>query len=142
MKEFLLKMIRAFFTIMAGILIATTVYCTIFVPDLTFGIDFLWQIIVMAFLTTLPAFIFYTKKELSKKQMLARQIIHACVLLALILSIAYFLGWIEPASIVQLAVFLALVACVYLVVRVLSFHHDKKIAERLNIGLKKYNRGE
>lgn len=142
MKEFIVKVMHGFFTITASILICTTVFCTVFPPDQKFGVDLLWQIIVMGLLCTMTLFIFYTKKELGKKKMMARQIIHIAVLLALLLSLSYSWGWIDGGSFVQVALFLAMVACVYLVVTFLSFRRDKKIAERLNTGLKRYKEQE
>lgn len=142
MRDFLKKMLRDFFTITAGCFLATTVYCSIFYHDVTFNLYALWTTVAMAVLTTLPHFIFYSRKELGKKQMLVRQIIHACVLLAIILTFAYTLGWIERGSIVQLAVFILLVGLVYSAVGFLSFHHDKKVARELNERLKQYKNHE
>lgn len=142
MKDFLRKMLRDFFVITAGCFLATIVYCTIFYQDVTFDLNALWLTVVLGFVTTLPHFIFFSRKELGKKQMLTRQIIHACVLLGILLTFAYTLGWIERGSIVQPTVFIVLVGMVYLAVSVLSFHHDKKVAEQLNTGLKQYKSHE
>ena len=138
MKEFLNKTLRDFFTITAGCFLATTIYCTIFYQNVTFNLPGLWSIALMALVTTLPHFIFFSREELGKKQMLTRQIIHACVLLGILLTFAYTLGWIDRSSIIQPIVFILLSGLVYFSVGFLSFHHDKKVAERLNTGLKHY----
>lgn len=142
MKEFLKKMLRDFFTITAGCFLATTVYCSIFFPDVSFNIHAMWSTVLLGFVTTLPHFIFFSRKELGKKQMLARQTIHACVLLSILLTFAYTLGWIDTGSIVQPVVFILLVGLVYFTVGFLSFHHDKKIARELNEHLKQYKNHE
>jgi len=142
MKDFLKKMLGDFFTITAGCFISTTVYCTIFYRGVTFDLYGMWSIIALGVVTTLPHFIFFSRKELGKKQMLVRQIIHACVLLSILLTFAYTLGWIDTASIIQPIVFILLVGMVYMTVGLLSFHHDKKVAEQLNMGLKQYKSHE
>jgi len=142
MKDFLKKMLRDFFTITAGCFLSTTVFCTIFYPGVSFNITAMWYLVSLGFVTTLPHFIFYSRKELGKKQMLTRQIIHACVLFGILLTFAYTLGWIEKGSVVQPIVFILLVGLVYFMVGFLSFHHDKKVARELNKQLKQYKSHE
>ena len=138
MIEFLKKTCNDFFIIAAGILISSTVFCSIFNPGQMFDLGFMWQIIGMAFFSSLLHFIFYSRKELTKKQMLVRQIIHACVLVALLLTLGYTWGWIQSGSVAQALIFVALIGFVYCIVTVLSFQHDKKVARRLNDCLKQY----
>jgi len=142
MKDFLKKMLRDFFTITAGSFMATTVYCTIFYRHVSFDLYGLWSIVALGVVTTLPHFIFFSRKEFGKKQMLTRQIIHACVLLAILMTFAYTLGWIDTGSIIQPIVFIVLVGLVYFAVGFLSFHHDKKVARELNERLKQYKSHE
>lgn len=138
MKDFLKDMLRDFFIITTGILISATVFCTIFIPERPFGIGFLWQIIAMGVFSTLPHFIFFAKKELTKKQMLTRQIIHACVLLALLLTLAHVWGWVDLHNAAGVMVFITMVGFVYMLVTLFSLHHDKKVAEALNARLQQY----
>lgn len=142
MRDFLKMTLWDFMIIAAGILINAAIFCTIFYPDYTFDIRFLWQIIAMAALTSLLHIVFYSRKELSKRQMLVRQIIHACLLLTLLLVLVYTWGWLEPGDVVQIIVFIVLAACVYVSVCVLSLHYDKKVAKELNARLKQYKKKE
>jgi MFS superfamily sulfate permease-like transporter len=142
MRDFLKMTLRDFMIIAAGILINAAIFCTIFYPDYIFDIRFLWQIITMAALTSLLHIVFYSKKELTKRQMLVRQIIHACLLLTLLLVLVYTWRWLEPGDVVQVIVFIALAACVYVSVCVLSLHYDKKVAKELNARLKQYKKKE
>jgi len=138
MLKQLKDMLLEFLLITAGILLCTTVFCTIFYQDILFGIDLLWQIIGLAFLSTLPGFIFFSKHELTKKQMLNRQIIHVCILVALLLFFAYHWKWLVPQSIVQPIVFIAMIAFVYTIVSFFVYQRDKKVANMLNERLEKF----
>ena len=142
MKDFLKKMLRDFFTITAGCFLSSTVFCTVFYPDVSFNITAMWSLVSLGVVTTLPHFIFFSRKELGKRQMLTRQIIHGCVLFGILLTFAYTLGWIEKGSIIQPLVFILLVGMVYFMVGFLSFHHDKKVARELNERLQRYKRNE
>jgi uncharacterized membrane protein len=138
MLKRLKDMLLDFLLIMAGILLCTTVFCTIFNREIRFGVDLLWQIIGLAFFSTLPGFIFFSKHELTKKQMLTRQIIHACILVILLLFFAYHWRWLIPQSIVQPIVFIFMIAFVYMIVSFFTYKRDKKVANMLNEQLKKF----
>lgn len=133
-KEMLLELIL----IMAGILVCTTVFCTIFFPYVQFGIDLLWQMVALAFICTVPGFVFVSKKELAKNQMLVRHIIHLCVLLALLLFFAFRWRWIDAWDIVQIVVFIVMFVFVYIMVSFFSYEKDKKVANKLNERLERF----
>ncbi len=131
-------MLLEFLLIIAGILLCTAVFCTVFYTDAQFGVEILWQIVALAFLCTLPGFVFFSKKELSKKQILIRQVIHLCLLLIILLFFAYFWEWLSPRSVVQPVIFIVMFALVYTMVGYFSYKRDKKTAKQLNERLEKF----
>jgi hypothetical protein len=86
----------------------------------------------MAALTDLAYFIFYSGKELSKRQMLLRYFVHFTAIMGIALSIAVRMGWISRAEPVRAAVFAGLVAAVYITVFIVTMYQSKKLAEKLN----------
>ncbi len=132
------SLLQLFLLITAGTVISATVFCTIFFQDITFGIDLLWQLVAVAIFCTVPCLIFYSKKELSKKSMLIRQIIHLCVTLTILIFFAYFWTWIDVGSIIQPLVFVALVSVVYVIVAFFAYQVDKMTAKQLNERLQKF----
>ena len=134
------EMLLDFLMITAGTTLSATVFCTIFSQDFTFGIELLWQIVALSFFCTLPIIIFHSKKELTKTQMLIRQIVHLCVLLTVLIFFAYYWEWIDTGSIVQPIVFVALVAVVYITVTYFAYQCDKKVAILLNDRLERYKK--
>lgn len=131
------NLMQLFLLITAGTVISATIFCTIFSPNITFGIDLLWQLIAVAIFCTVPCIMFYTKKELSKKSMLIRQIIHLCVTLTILIFVAYFWRWIDAGSIIQPLVFVAMVSVVYVTVAFFAYQVDKMTAKQLNERLQK-----
>lgn len=140
LKELLCLMKNAFFVITAGVVLAAGTFCSVFARDAHFGIEIFWQVLLLAVLTTLPFFIFYSKKELGKKAWIARVAIHGTVLVAIILCCGVLWDWIEVTNIAQLAFYIALIAVVYALVLLFALQRDKKTARALNSGLEKYNK--
>ncbi len=132
------EMLLDFLLITAGISLSATVFCTIFYQDVRFGIELLWQVAALSFFCTLPGFVFYSKKELMKKQMLTRQIIHLCILIVLLLFFTYHWNWIDWRNIVQPVIFIAMFALVYVVVCYFTYKRDEKVASMLNERLAEY----
>ena len=94
--ENLLKtMFRSFFTITTGIITSMYVFCLLFHPDASFSLHDIGGILVMAFVSDLPYLLFYSHKELSKKQMYVRKSVHLTVLLSVVLYFAYLWDWIS-----------------------------------------------
>lgn len=134
LKEMLLE----FLVITAGITICTTVFCTIFYNDGYFGLELLHQIVALGFFCTLPGIVFLSKKELTKKQMLIRYAIHMCILLALILFLAYRWEWIDPRNIVHPIIITFMFLGVYSLVSFVTYMREKKVAMELNEKLQNY----
>ncbi|MBR0600364.1 DUF3021 domain-containing protein [Sinanaerobacter chloroacetimidivorans] len=131
-KELLKLMIRDFFVITAGIVISVAIFCSAFYPEELFPVEFFWNIISLGIMSSLPHFIFYSEKELNKRQMLTRQVIHFSIILLILFTVGYSWGWIATGNILQPVVFFLLVTAVYLGVKVLAFQNDRKMADLLN----------
>lgn len=138
-KTLINGMVRSFFIITVGIIVSVAVFCSIFSRDATFGVSIFWQILLLAVLTTLPSLVFFSSKELSKKGWLVREGIHLVVLISILIYSGYIWGWIAITKPIQIAFYLFLITVVYLAVKLLAFRNDKKVADQLNVGLKKYN---
>lgn len=137
LNELLKAMFRAFFVITTGITISMYVCCLLFSPDARLTPADIGGILLLAFITDLTFFLFYSKRELSKKQMLLRFFIHLPILLGILLNFAHLWDWVNMNSTKEVAVFLLLVFGIYAAVLAVTFYQDKKTAEKLNDGLKK-----
>lgn len=141
-KSLIHAMAKTFFIVTAGLVGSIAVFCSIFARDAAFGVNIFWRILLLAALTTLPSLVLYSPKELSKKEVLVRQAIHLAILLSILLYLGYVWDWVVMSQPIQLAFYLFLIIIVYLAVKLLVFQRDKKVADQLNIGLKKYNQIE
>ncbi len=142
MIELIKKSIVTFFLVIAGVTISAAVFVTIFFSEIELSILLLWQIILMAFVCTLGNFIYYSKYELSKRQMMIRIVIHYFYINLVVLGGAFLWEWITQGYIVQFVVMLLLIAVVYVGVTLVNFMKEEKTAEVLNKRLSKINTEE
>lgn len=136
-KELLKTMLRSFFVITTGVITSMYVFCLIFNPDASFSLHDIGRVLLMALVSELPFIIFYSRRELSKKQMLIRQAVHLPVLLADLLFFAQLWNWVNMGRLKEIIVFILLVISVYVMVLAAVTYQDQKLAEKLNDSLKK-----
>ncbi len=135
-EELFKTMFRSFFMIVTGIVISMYIFCLIFYPDAGFTLRDIGGILLLAFISDLLYLIFYSRKELSKKQMYIRKSVHLPLLLAVVLYFAYLWDWISISSTKQVLVFLLLVLTVYVIVFAATVYYYNKLADKLNHRLK------
>ncbi|MHB8128207.1 MAG: DUF3021 family protein [Mobilitalea sp.] len=128
--------VQTFFYILAGVTISSAIFITIFIPNITFSIDLLWQFIIMAAVCSFGNFIFLSKSELSKKQMKIRTICHYLFVNIVVLGGAFLWKWLT-SGIPQIIVMFLLIAIVYASITIGTFRKEEKIAENLNRRLHK-----
>lgn len=135
--ELLRAMFLAFFIIVTGATVSMYIFCLIFYPDTIFTLGDIRGILMVALASDFTFIVFYSRRELSKKQMLVRFAVHVPVVLAVLLYSAYLLHWVSMDSPKEVAVFVLLDLGVYALVFAITNYLDKKTAEKLNDGLKK-----
>lgn len=137
LEELLKTMLSSFFVITTGTIASLYVFCLIFSPDATFQLGDIGKILIMAFASDLPYVVYYSRKELSKKQMFIRTFIHILTVLTVLLYFAHIWYWIDISNLKHVAVFILLVVGVYAIVLAVTTYQDKKLSDKLNDNLKK-----
>ncbi|MGB4659540.1 MAG: DUF3021 family protein [Mobilitalea sp.] len=132
------RVIQTFIYILVGVVMSSTIFITIFIPEANLSYIFLWQMVAMAVICALGTFLFITKGELSKKQMLIRMILHGIYITIITMGGAIMMEWISTDSLLQVISMFLLVICVYAGVMYGMFKQEQKTAEELNMHLRKY----
>ncbi|MGL4344256.1 MAG: DUF3021 family protein [Cellulosilyticaceae bacterium] len=138
MIDYFKKIAFSFILITTGTLVSSTLFITFLLPDATFGVEMLWQILIFPLCTSPLMLIFYAKHELSKKALLIRRILHGVLIHIILTYLAYRFSWLEPDNLLHLCIFLLLVFCVYTGVCICSFVSDQKEASVLNQKIRLY----
>ncbi|MBE5980080.1 MAG: DUF3021 domain-containing protein [Paenibacillaceae bacterium] len=141
--ENLLKtMFRSFFIIVTGIIASMYIFCMAFHPDASFSLHDIGGILMMAFVSDIPYLLFYSGKELSKKQMYIRKAIHLPVLLSVVLYFACLWDWINISHTKEVMTFVLQFLFVYIMVFITCKYQDKKLADKLNHRLRERYRSQ
>ena len=140
LDELLPTMFCAFFITTTGIVASMYIFCLIFTPEAIFTLRDIGRIMLMALASVLSTIIFYSRKELGKKQTLQRFAMHILVLLIILMYFTHIWGWVSVNSPKELALFIFLVLGVYIGVLAVCIYKDEKLSARLNESLRKrYN---
>ncbi|MGB8451996.1 MAG: DUF3021 family protein [Anaerocolumna sp.] len=132
-------MLQVFVYVIAGNTVGVTIFITLFSRDSKFSYVFFLQIIAIAAACASGNFIFWSRKELSKKQMKIRSVVHYLYDSLAVIGGALICKWIEPGQTGYIIFLFGLYTTVYIFITTTMFKNDKKIAEDLNKKLRKYN---
>lgn len=139
MKETIKFVIMNFFIITVGVLFVISLANT-FAGVEYYPAEFPWMIMLTGAITALPAFIYHVKKEISKKQLIIRFVIHFTVVGAIVLLLGYVWKWYESFE-YAILVFIMYVF-VYAIVSAYSYFIQYRDAQSINKALEKFNADE
>ncbi|TSI02529.1 DUF3021 domain-containing protein [Lysinibacillus sp. BW-2-10] len=136
LSVYLKKVVQNFFIIFASIILTLTILRQIYSPEIPFDLHSIYIIMIFSLIGALTGFILYSPHTLSEQKTRIRLIIHFFALETILILLAIRIGLVNGLSDVLI---LALeIAVIYIVVRLLSWHNDKKIAKEINEGLKTF----
>lgn len=136
-KDLLKSMFHAYFVITTGAVLSMYISCLLFNPYGSFSTADIGGILLVALVSDLSFFIFYSNKDISKKEMVLRFSIHIPAIVGMLLYFAQLFKWVNLKSPQQVVVFILLVLGVYTCTLMISFYQDKKTADKLNDYLRK-----
>ena len=139
MKEAIRIVIMHFFIITVGVLFFTGIINT-FDGNTMFSPQYPWEVILTGVIGSVPSFLFYSKKEPTKKQFTVRVIIHFIVITALIMGEGALLGWY--GSLIDVIVIFFIILAIYAFVWFYMYRTNLKTANKINSVLKQMNKDE
>jgi predicted MFS family arabinose efflux permease len=133
------NMFQVFVLVTAGNTIGAAIFLTLLGREYTLNYLFLWQMIGIAAVCALGNMIFWSKRELSKRQIKLRYGIHYSYNNIVVVGSAFLFGWIEVEDPSDIIAMFVLVAIVYLTITTIIVKSDRQTADELNKKLRKYN---
>ena len=131
MKDRIQDILKSFFVSTALINVAMYVCGSLFRPDQRFGYEVFLYPLIYGFLATVPNFIMYSKKELSVKQTVIREMINILLIVAII-ELFMFGGKDMSNELCVQAISVAVsIVVVYMGVVFIMYMLDLKTARRL-----------
>lgn len=140
MKDTLKMVISHFFIITACVTAAIGV-SNYFAPGFEgYPKEFPLHMLLVGATSALPSFLFYFKKEPSRKQFIIRLILHFICIMAVVLGEGLLLGWYE--NLVEMAVIAGIVVLVYIAVWIITMRSNSAAERGINEALKNINNDE
>lgn len=133
-----IKMVVSHFFVITVCVTAAIGIPNAFIPDHKgYPTDFPLNILLIGATSALPSFLFYFKKEPTRRQFILRVILHFCCIMAVILGEGRLLGWYS--SITEMFYIAACVIVVYLAVWIITTRASQNVADNINSALKTIN---
>jgi len=140
--EYVKVIMKTVIYVLCGIVICSAIFISFLYPSAELDVFFLWQMIMIAVLCSLGDILYFSKTELSKKQMKIRKSIHYLYCNLVVLGGAILFGWINAKVILQVIFMIILIAVVYIGVSITMFQKAEKVAENMNRKLSKIHNEE
>lgn len=135
-KDFVKKSLMNFFIIVTCISLVMGVIGLIYEPGRRFGYEAYFSPLIFGAISTIPSFVTYSKKELTVRQMVFRNVLQLLVIECLVLITGYFFG-IMKDKMILISVAISVII-VFIIVHIISWLIDFKTAAILNQNLKSY----
>ena len=136
--DFFKRSLMNFFIIVTCISAVIGIIGLIYEPSRRFGYEAYFSPLIFGAISIIPSFVTYSKKELTVKQMVFRNVIQLIVLECLILITGYLFG-IMKDKMIAISVAVSIII-VFIIVHFISWVVDFKTAANLNENLKAYQK--
>jgi uncharacterized membrane protein YesL len=133
--SFVKKNLIDYFIIVTGVNIAIAVLGMNYKPEELLGYDAFFSPLILGAVAVLPSFVFYSRRELSLRQMLIRRVIHLVVLELTLVGFGYIARLLTGLNIT--ISFVLIVFAVYVFTLIIRWIIDSKTALEINLGLKR-----
>lgn len=133
--EFLRKQLMYYFIIVTIVTLVSAILGLIYAPDQRFGYESFFSPLIFGLIGVLPAFVTYSKKELTMKQSLVREIFQLLLIEIMIISFCYIVGILKREMIGSMIISILLV---FVAVNCIDWLISNKKANKLTVYLKAY----
>lgn len=136
-----IKMVISHFFIITVCVTAAIGVSNLFAPGFSgYPKEFPLHILFVGATSALPSFLFYFRKEPTRRQFVVRTILHFFCILGIVLGEGYLLKWYE--SVKEILIIGGIVILVYLMVWVITIHSNNRVEQGINEALRNFNNDE
>ena len=129
--ERLNRVLNVFTAVTTCTTIAAAVYGQIFTDGSIFGIEILWQILLVSFLCSIETAL-YPDHELSKRVTLITRVLNYIYVNLVVLGCGFVFKWFEADRLPEVLFMEILILIVFLVISIPIWSKNKKEAEEMN----------
>lgn len=133
-------LMRTFTMIMTGVVFAVAVFTTVINPTDTVGTGIFWQMALVSALCTLTMVIYPKDREMGKREIIVRVLIHYILINVIVLGSGVLFYWYDPSRLYNIAAMMLSIALIFGVVSGVSWRKSATDAARMNEKLEQYQK--
>lgn len=128
---------QIYIQIVALVTLGTAIYITIFWgQDCELSANILWEIMGVSALCSICSLFLISQKELPKKVMFLREILHFCMINAIVLFSGFCFEWFYPSDWKMILGMVITIVAVYAGVMTINYYMYQRTADEMNRKLK------
>lgn len=133
-------LMRIFSMVTTGVVFAVAVFTTVINPTETVDSELFWQIPLVSALCTMASLIYPWDREMGKRELIAKVLIHYILVNAVVLGSGAFFNWYNPSQFRNIGTMVLVIAIIFGVVSAISWRRSAADAARMNEKLEKYQK--
>ena len=134
-EEIVKRIYRAFFAIWSLTGVAVCIVALLLRWEVIV-VPFFFALFFVAFLTSLTYVVFYSKNDLSIRQLITRLITQFVLVMGIVLAVGYFAGWVTRVRPLFTVITVVAVVVIFTAVSTFEMLQSWRLAGRLNLKLK------
>lgn len=136
MLDKLKVILYTFVCVTTCVVFGTAVFIKLFLDTEIISADILWQILLVSFLCS--AFSGIYQKDGSNRRMKLLACLHYVEVNLVVLGCGIWFKWFRPENLVEVVGMLLIIAVIFVIVSVVVWQREKRVAEQMNERLKAY----
>lgn len=133
-------LMQIFTMVMTGVVFAVAVFTMVINPTDTVETKLFWQMPLVSALCTLVSLIYPWDREMSKREVIVKTLIHYVLVNVIVLGGGALFYWYDPSQLRNIVSMVFTVALIFAVVSVISWRKSAADAARMNEKLKEYQK--
>jgi len=128
LREIIGRLSNTFFVTFFWIMLAMTMFLRYFGAS-SVSMNDIYTVIALSALTTIAELVLYSKRELTKLDLLVRHLIHLAIAIMIVLAVANFRGWMSIREPMHVLIFTGIILVVHVVVTLIQFYQTARSAD-------------
>lgn len=117
--------------VVAGVILATAVFITLFMPEVELDVNILWQIMFVSFLCSLGE-LMYSEKRIDERKRRLLVFLHYVEVNAVVLGFGMYFHWFSIQYLPHVIVMLLIINIIFLCVSMIEWRRAKEMAGLMN----------
>ncbi len=131
---------RIFSMVLTAVVFAVALFTTVINPSEMVETKLFWQMPLVSALCTVVSLIYPWDREMTKKEVIVRKLLHYFLVNVIVLCSGAFFHWYDPSQLRNIIAMVLTIALIFTVISVISWRKLAADAARMNEKLEEYQK--